>query len=581
MVTIYESTDKNELETPPDTLVEETSESGGLSISLTPRKTPKNEGLFSVYAETFLEKFEKTLEMEKTQEEGSKINVSAVLGRLARLYERIRTTVEYKGEHVLRRNAIERILKRLVWEQGTIREDINTKKVADSLIRELIWAGYLTNNTIPEKKSEELADSLDKYLYLLKNLDNPPSGLRESTVRNWIWGVASSEIEEILDPSHRELYVRLMYEWFKDYFDWVDPQFSEHYKNIQIYLAIHRSFVKSDESIMRYNLLLKEFPNWRKADKSQVHKLILEFPKLYEEIEKHLSFPGRMALFRLVQRHAAAFDIFREIALEEKENLRRLLGKKKSFEEKIINVCEIKYKQISKRVSTGVVRSIIYIFLTKIILALLIEIPYELYFIKEIRYIPLFINIIIPPSLMWVIGSSIRVPGAKNTESIVKRLSSVIYGKEEHSRQEFSLTRARGNPALNTLFGALYSLIFVLVFGSITYLLAIMNFTVFATLVFFVFLSMVLLFAFRIRYNANQLKVGSDEETFLGHIFSYVTLPFLNFGFYLSRTLAKVNFLSIILDFLIEVPLKNMIEVFEEWTAFLKQKKEEVVEIPE
>jgi len=35
------------------------------------------------------------------------------------------------------------------------------------------------------------------------------------------------------------------------------------------------------------------------------------------------------------------------------------------------------------------------------------------------------------------------------------------------------------------------------------------------------------------------------------------------------------------LDFLIEIPLKNIIEVFEEWTSFLREKKEEVVEIPE
>ena len=95
------------------------------------------------------------------------------------------------------------------------------------------------------------------------------------------------------------------------------------------------------------------------------------------------------------------------------------------------------------------------------------------------------------------------------------------------------------------------------------------------------FLSAVLLFAFRIRYNANQLKVESGDESFWGHIVSYLTLPFLNFGFYLSRGLAKINFLTIILDFLIEIPLKNVIEIFEEWTSFLREKREEVIEIPE
>jgi len=77
------------------------------------------------------------------------------------------------------------------------------------------------------------------------------------------------------------------------------------------------------------------------------------------------------------------------------------------------------------------------------------------------------------------------------------------------------------------------------------------------------------------------LKVEGEREGFFSHLASYLTLPFLNLGFLLSKGLSKINFFTIILDFLIEVPLKNIIEIFEEWTSFLREKKEEVVEIPE
>ena len=60
-----------------------------------------------------------------------------------------------------------------------------------------------------------------------------------------------------------------MYDWFTDHFNWIDSSPGEHEKEIQIYLAIHRAFPKSDESIMRYNLLLKEFPGWKDADMSE------------------------------------------------------------------------------------------------------------------------------------------------------------------------------------------------------------------------------------------------------------------------------------------------------------------------
>src|SRR3989344_1730827 len=105
-----------------------------------------SEGKLSPYIEKFLDKFEERLR-KPTETEGNTLKVSEVLGGLARLYERVRTTIEYKGEHVLRRNAIERILKRRVWEQGSIVENIDERKIAEFLVKELIWARYLPNDS--------------------------------------------------------------------------------------------------------------------------------------------------------------------------------------------------------------------------------------------------------------------------------------------------------------------------------------------------------------------------------------------------------------------------------------------------
>jgi hypothetical protein len=183
--------------------------------------------------------------------------------------------------------------------------------------------------------------------------------------------------------------------------------------------------------------------------------------------------------------------------------------------------------------------------------------------------------------MMFLIGMSIRAPGAKNTEGILNRLQSVIYKQDDIAKQQFSLNKSGRNSSLGAIFGLIYSALFILVFGSITSLLYALNFSIFGVVVFFFFLSLVILFAFRVRYNATQLKVEGDNEGFFSHITSYLTLPFLNLGFFLSKGLAKINFFTVILDLLIEVPLKNIIEIFEEWTSFLREKKEEVVELPE
>lgn len=540
----------------------------------------KNDSNLSPYIEDFLNSFEKKVS-EIRSKMGPTVVVSEVLGSLARVYERIRTVVEYKGEHVLRRSAIERILKRLVWEHESLRSNINEVKVAETLVKELIWARYLANNSVPKEKIEEISEVLTKYLYFLRNLDNIPEGASPSRVRNWIWGIASSEIEETLDPSYRQLYVKLMYDWFVGHFKWIDEELDEHQKEIQIYLAIHRAYTKSDEAIMRYYLLLAEVPDWQRASRGDINKFILNFPKIYSEIENHLNYKSRLVLYRRIQRHSGAFEIFREIAKREKMDLRKLLLNHKKFEETVRSVCEEKYKQIGKKINTGIIRSIVYIFITKVFFAMLIEIPYEIFVYDQVRYFPLAINVIFPPIMMWVIGMSIRIPGAKNTESIIGRLHTAVYKSKAGATQGFTVASSARSSTLNNIFGVVYLILFALVFGGISYILTLLNFSLFGILIFFVFLSLVILFAFRLRFNSTQLKVDPAEETFFGHLTSYLSLPFLNIGIYLSGALSSLNFFTIILDFIIEAPLKSMLEIFEEWTSFLREKKEEVIEMPE
>lgn len=569
------------LATEPAQMENEATESEVVSEKISViEKRPRSDN-FSDYLGDFLDGLENSIAKKGYDGGSERIKVSEVLGSLARLYERIRTTVEYKGEHVLRRNAIERILKRLVWEKGSLRPDVDTKSISETLLKELIWARYLKNDSIAKIKITEVKKIIDKYFTILRNLDNIPSGSSPGTIRNWIWGIASSEIEDSVDPSNRELYVKLMHDWFKGNFDWRDSKLPEHEKDVQIHLAIHRAFTKSDDPIMRYHLLRDEFPNWNDLSKEEIYAFINNFPKIYSEIEGHLGFSGRYVLYRKLQKHSAAFEIFRSIAQDEGTKLRKLLENQKKFDEKIRDICESKYQLIKKKVNTGIVRSIVYIFITKVVLALVLEIPYEIYKYGDIMYIPLFINIGFPPFLMWIIGLSIGIPGAKNTQIIVDRLNSVAYQKGEIAKTVFSTERIQTNSILISSFSFIYGLMFMLVFGGISYFLLLLKFSLFAGLVFFVFISLVLLFAYRVRFNATQLKAEGDKDDIIGHFFSYLTLPFLNFGFILSRGLARLNFLTILLDFIIEAPLKSIIEIFEEWTSFIREKKEEVIEVPE
>ncbi len=505
------------------------------------------------------------------------IKVSEVLGTIALLYEKIRNVVEYKGEHVIRRNAIERILKRLLWERST--SDPN--RIASNLLRELIWARYLPNDSVPKSKTHQIAKIISKYITLLNLLLAKETFTSDSDIKNWIWGVASAEIEEALDPSFREPYVEFMYEWFTNNFDWQNVNLTNHEKQLQIYLAIHRALAKSDIEIMRYHLLVKEVPDWPEANEITTRNISDNFFKLHQEIEKHINFPEATLLYRVIQKQIAPFEVFRALVNQEASDVEAILKDREKFDIKVREICQRKYKQIQSKVNTGIIRSILYIFITKVIFALLIEIPYEAWVFGHIRYLPIGINVIIPPSMMFLIGMTIRAPGDKNTVRILEKLHQIVYSTPLASKSKFSLVRSKPGRILGRLFATTYLILFILVFGGITYLLLLLDFSWVGVGVFFAFLSLVLLFGFRVRYAATELRVTSDKESIFEYLFNHLTLPFLSTGVVLSRGLAKLNVFTLILDFLIETPLKTIIEIIEEWTSFMREKREEVVEVPD
>src|SRR3990172_9153579 len=150
MITIYESKDlaeefEKKLDNPPEVIYKPSTKPAVSNLG----------GLFSPFADKFLDELGK--ETTLNEESDQMVRVSEALGGLVYIYERIRNVIEYKGEDVLRRASIERMIKRLLWERP--RQD--SKRVAEALIKELIWSRYLPNNKIPNIKINEVAQIIE------------------------------------------------------------------------------------------------------------------------------------------------------------------------------------------------------------------------------------------------------------------------------------------------------------------------------------------------------------------------------------------------------------------------------------
>ena len=154
---------------------------------------------------------------------------------VASFYEKIRGVVEWKEEHLLRKAAIERILKRRLILQK------NGGAVAESFVMELIRGGHFPNDRIEETKIKEVQIALNKYLYILGNNSQKPAEKLKVQLYDWILGIAACEVEEILCSHLREkALIDYMTEMMKERIK-ITGALSDADKEIQIFIACQTS----------------------------------------------------------------------------------------------------------------------------------------------------------------------------------------------------------------------------------------------------------------------------------------------------------------------------------------------------
>ncbi len=479
------------------------------------------------------------------------VKTTTTASSLASLYEKARNAVEFRDEHLVRTAAIERILKRRLFLNQA------SEKIARSLIKELSWARYFINNPIEASKTPQLTLIINKYRNAIKDLGQ--------NYFETLMGVCSCEIEELLtfNPVNQILinYVSSSIMQRVDFGE-TDPQT----KSIQVYIAVERTFAKNSENLITYKLLKVLLPKWTNS------KLLLNALK---KISILLNYPQKDLLKIKIARNIPPFNLLKEIILTS-ENFSSEVKNGDNFRKLATDVLENKYSETKDKVIRASKRSIIYIFLTKMILAILIEIPFEIIF-SRINYAVLSVNILFPPALMFLFNSSVKLPDSKNTENMIEKVEGYLYSDEKNIVPEVVEIKKQNNKS-DKIF--LYFFIFTssLIVLGILWLLNLLGFSLISQIIFLFFLSVVSFFAFRVREISADFKLkDSYGESFLETLLDYIFLPIIKVGQFLSTQISKLNILSFIFDFIIEAPLKTFLEILEDWLHFVRIKKEEVL----
>lgn len=497
------------------------------------------------------------------------IEVSVPASTAASIYEKVRNTLDYQEEHLLRRNAIERILRRYRGGGET------PERMAGELLKELVWAKYLPNKTIPVSLGNTIAIILGKYEPLFAAVIAVKAN--RERLNNWLLDVVATEVEYTLAPPMAdEAMASFMYEEMRSRIDW-DPKFglSDETKDLRLYTAIHRTLLKSNAATLRFRLLTLYYPMWAGVQATPLlsDELAANIVRVIETIETEIFHPLTDRLSRVLRRKAGIFRVLRDAFLHAKDQS-KLLNDAGALDDAVKESLHHRTEDFRIRLRRTVVRTVLFLFITKMLLALVLEVPYDLFIVQDASWYPLLVNITFHPLFLALIGLTVSIPEKKNVEDYQAAVRAIAVGAQ-HQLLTVRVKRETRGTWFN-IFVVLYALLFIVVFGVIASILHGFGFHALSIGLFVFFLSLVTFFGIRIRSSTKDVVASDARNGFIGTAFDIVLLPIVRAGAWLSIRVAKINVFIYFFDFIVEAPLKVAIEFVESWLTFVRERKEEI-----
>ena len=493
--------------------------------------------------------------------EGQPIQVPPTGKIISSAYEQLRNAAEYTEEHLLLQKAIKRYFNRsfsfLALKHGA------GNNVGEELIVELIQAGYLRHGDFSTKTAEAIDTLANEYVQLYSHLRE--ARVSRDEAMEWVLSLLSVEVENRLSP-HASLHA-LTYCFYQHYLELLpkhqlahDHVENEQYE-ISLYIAVHQAIMKSDLAVVRHSLLTMYNQN---ADDLQA------FASFNRHIDKLFTSPFTHRLKQTVGKYGAPLRILKSV-VEDRNDLPELLEKRDDFLVAYANHTSKEYSRVNKKLNRGVVKSIAFLIITKALIGIGIEIPYDIMMHGSVAMLPLAINLLFPPLYMASLKLGIKVPSSANAHALREYIKTILYSPNMPSLPSF-----RSKDSTSAMANAFYGILFFIPFCVTLYVLSLLHFNVVQMIIFFVFLSTASFLGFRLSSIVRELELVTHQAGFLATVRDFFYLPFILAGRWISGKYAKINVVGYFLDIAIEMPLKTVLRLVRQWTRFLNEKHDQI-----
>jgi len=509
------------------------------------------------------------------------IHVDEVASKVAAFYEKIRGIIDWKEEHLLKKGAIERMLKRRIFSGIDLTKgNISANSIAESLVLELIRGGHFPNDKIEESKIKDVQKTIDKYVFIL---NNAPSQQKKSKIQlcSWLSSIAACEIEEILSPSLKErALIDYMFELMKERIRLNEGIFlkggvEKEEKNIQIYIAVHKALFNLDPPVISYHLLKYRHPQWKNLAQDQLDEITKNIYSIWENLEKDLTNPLADKFYQVAEKYDTPYLLLGDILSDNPVEAEEKIKNPEILETLIKKVYNKRLKTLKSRLTRAAFYATLSIFLTNILSLLAIEIPFTKYVTGNFNFLAIGIDIFVPTLLMFFLVITVKPPKKGNLEQVIMETMRIVYSKKAEDIYEIKFYRKRGF-IFDTIINILYFLFFCLFLGLIIWGLYQVNFPILSYLIFIIFLSLIAFAGAKIRQRAKELYIIEEKGIFFLFVFDPLALPIIHLGIWLTTRWKRYNVVAAFFSALIDMPFLIFVEFIEQWRYFLKEKKEKI-----
>lgn len=471
-------------------------------------------------------------------------------------YEQLRNAAEYAQEHLLLQRAIKRFFRRNLFVANRRGSDLGIELIVD-----LTQAGYLQGSQFSKATSSELDKRIENYMAAHGHLRQ--AHVPRETADNWILALLSTDAENLLNPHNVEQATLFFtYEHFlssipKEKF--VDDLQSDDY-DFCLYIAVHQAILKSDIDLIHYNIhtLYQQSPQDTAG-----------FISLSKRIDELSASQLTQRLKRVVSRYGAPFRILKSLADDHKD-AGNLLPNKDQFLELYEEQIDHEYQQLDRRLARGLVKSIVFIIITKLLIGVAIEIPYDVLVHGQVILLPLAVNLLFPPLYMAILVLSLNLPSAANKRSIRNYMEQLLYS---NTKTQIQIPKRR-RTSIVTRF--VYALLFTIPVITTVFILQQIGFNIVQMGIFFIFFSTASFLGFRLSTLVRDLELTTRQAGLLVSLQDFFYLPFVVSGQWLSRKYGQLNIVARFMDVAVELPLKTILRLLQQWMNFLREKHEDL-----